>query len=46
MYKPQEMQHTTNQYKPDVQQNSPEHIDELMLKRKSDDNLLQNSKIA
>lgn len=43
MYKPEETQHTTTQYTSDVLQNSPEHIDELMQKRKSDDDLLQHA---
>ena len=43
MYKPEETQHTTNQYTPDVLQKSPEHIDEPMPKRKSDDDLSQRA---
>lgn len=43
MYKPEETQHTTTQYTSDVLQNSPEHIDELMQKRKPDDDLLQRA---
>ncbi len=43
MYQPEETQRTTNQYTSDVLQKSPKHIDELIHKRRLDDDLLQHA---